>query len=349
VFHSSAISDRYEHSLEAIVPFLQVYLKEFELIPIVLGPSDIRQMADIVDPLVDHDTLVVVSSDLSHFLPYDVAKTRDRQTLEFILDQKPTRLINREKSACGKIPILVLLELARRRQWDAVLLHYSNSGDTAGDKDQVVGYAAVAFFETAKPAGSTSVNHHIFSDIEGQVLVKLARLAIRERLGVNVDTAALDRDLTNPCFQKRRGTFVTLKKDARLRGCIGNLTAQSTIKESITRNAIKAAFHDPRFPPLTPEELNHIHISVSILTQPQPLKYHQSTDLLAKLRVHQDGVIIRKKTANATFLPQVWEQLPTPEKFLTHLCLKAGLPADAWHKSRLEVWTYQVQYFEEKE
>lgn len=348
LFHPSRTSDRYEHSLEAIIPFLQAYLIEFELIPIVLGPSDIQQMADIIDPLLDQDTLLVISSDLSHFLPYTAATERDRQTMDLILNQRPARLINRENSACGKIPILVLLELARRHQWNSVLLHYSNSGDTAGDKDRVVGYAAIAYFEESNPSGSTTVDRYNFSQKQGQDLIKLARLTIMDRLGVKVDTTALAKDLAKPCFQKRCGSFVTLKKGGRLRGCIGNLSPKFTVREGIKRNSIDAAFHDPRFPPLKPDELENIKISVSILTQPQPLEYTKSADLLAKLRAHEDGVIIRKATAGATFLPQVWEQLPTPEKFLTHLCLKAGLPSDAWQKSRLEVWTYQVQYFEEK-
>ena len=349
LFHPSPTSDRYEHSLEAIIPFLQTYLNNFELVPIVLGPTDIQQMADIIDPLLDQDTLLVISSDLSHFLPYSEARSRDRQTLDLILSRQTARLINKENSACGKIPILVLLELARRHRWNSVLLHYSNSGDTAGDKKRVVGYAAIAFFEETTPTGSSVIDHHIFSHAEGQDLIKLARLTIMDRLGLHVDTTALDKDMVKPCYQKRCGTFVTITtKSDKLRGCIGNLTSKLTVAEGIKRNSIGAAFSDPRFPPLKASELDDIHISVSILTQPRLLDYSHSADLIAKLRVNEDGVIIRKANASATFLPQVWEQLPAPEKFLTHLCLKAGLPADAWRKSGLKVWTYQVQYFEEK-
>jgi len=349
LFHASGSSDRLEHSLEAIIPFLQVYLKEFELIPIVLGPTDIQQMADVIDSQLNQDTLLVISSDLSHFLPYTAATERDRQTMDLILNQQPARLINRENSACGKIPILVLLELARRHQWSSVLLHYSNSGDTAGDKDRVVGYAAMAFFEESNLSGSSAGDRYEFSQKQGQDLIRLARLTIMDRLGIKVDTTALAQDLAKPCFLKRCGTFVTLNKGGLLRGCIGNLSPKFTVQEGIKRNSIDAAFHDPRFPPLKHDELENITISVSILTQPQPLEYTKSADLLARLRANEDGVIIRKGTAGATFLPQVWEQLPTPEKFLDHLCIKAGLSADAWQTSRLEVWTYQVQYFEEKQ
>ncbi len=103
----------------------------------------------------------------------------------------------------------------------------------------------------------------------------------------------------------------------------------------------------PGSPPLKPAELDRVDIEVSILTEPYPLEYRDSKDLLAKLRVNVDGVILRKGSASATFLPQVWEQLPRPEEFLSHLCMKAGLSADTWRESHLEVLTYQVQYFEE--
>jgi AmmeMemoRadiSam system protein B/AmmeMemoRadiSam system protein A len=348
LFRSSPTSDRSEHSLEAIVPFLQFYLEEFEIVPIVFGPSNIDQMVTAIDPLLDEDTLLVISSDLSHFLPYSDAVAKDRETINMILAHKSKNLINQNDRACGRIPILVLLRLARRHQWDAVLLHYSNSGDTAGGKDRVVGYAAIAFYGKADVSGSTSVNPHTFTEKQGQDLVKLARRTIMNRLGIKIDSPILSNDLKNPCYQKRCGTFVTLKKDGQLRGCIGNLSPNDSVLEGVKQNAVNAAFHDPRFPPLRPYELEKIRISVSILTEPQPLEYKQISELLSRLRVHEDGVIIRKANAGATFLPQVWEQLPKPEKFLTQLCLKAGLPPDAWQKSKLEVWTYQVQYFEEQ-
>jgi AmmeMemoRadiSam system protein A len=149
------------------------------------------------------------------------------------------------------------------------------------------------------------------------------------------------------CYRLHNGTFVTLKIDDQLRGCIGNLTATEPLLEGVRRNAINAAFHDPRFAPLTETELAKVEIEVSILTEPQPLDYIDGADLLTKLRANIDGVIIRKGHASATFLPQVWEQLPEPEDFLSHLCKKAGLSSNAWRDTKLEVQTYQVQYFEE--
>ena len=190
-----------------------------------------------------------------------------------------------------------------------------------------------------------------FSEEQGRLLIRLARHTILKKLGADTslqDFSTLEPTLQADSFQKHYGTFVTLKIRGRLRGCIGNLTAAESVLEGIQRNAVNAAFHDPRFSALTPDELDQTRIEVSILTEPQPLRYRDGPDLLRKLRAHVDGVIIRSGHRSATFLPQVWEQLPRPEDFLTHLCLKAGLPSDFWQGSELEVSTYQVQYFEEK-
>ena len=171
-----------------------------------------------------------------------------------------------------------------------------------------------------------------------------------ERLGLPVSKSEIDElntELADSCFDRPCGTFVTLKTEEQLRGCIGSLTSTEPLAAGICRNAINAAFQDPRFKPLTAQELGKVEIEVSILTEPQPLRYNDGKELLEKLRPHIDGVIIRLDQASATFLPQVWEQLPQPQEFLTQLCLKAGLASDAWQNSKLEVSTYQVQYFEE--
>ena len=189
-----------------------------------------------------------------------------------------------------------------------------------------------------------------FSKEQGQALVKLARKTIRERLGVQSEEAGpLSRTLDEDAFQAKQGVFVTLNKNGRLRGCIGYLEPRESVLEAVKHNAVNAAFHDPRFNPVTPSEMDAMQIEVSILTDPKPLEYTDHKDLLAKLRPGIDGVIIRSGYAGATFLPQVWDQLPEKEDFLAHLCAKAGLDANAWKEGNLEVSTYQVQYFEESE
>jgi AmmeMemoRadiSam system protein B/AmmeMemoRadiSam system protein A len=347
--HLPAAMDK-EHSLEVVLPFLQTYLGDFQLIPVTVGPTDVGPFARALMPHIEDDTLLVISSDLSHHLGYSEAAVLDRDTIDAILDLSHIRMVSKDNRACGLMPILILIDIARRNRWKPVLLHYSNSGDTAGSHSRVVGYAAIAFF------GDDSMNNNQDSSAQlteeqGQVLVKLARHTIMEKLGRTVSAAEADTAnsaSTKEGFQAHCGTFVTLKIKGQLRGCIGNLTSNETIWDGVRRNAVNAAFHDPRFSPLTDKELDQTEIEVSILTEPRLLDYSNGEELIQKLKVHSDGVIIRKGHASATFLPQVWEQLPQPDKFLSHLCMKAGLPSNAWQDQELEVLTYQVQYFEEK-
>jgi len=188
------------------------------------------------------------------------------------------------------------------------------------------------------------------SSEEGRCLVRLARTIIADQLKRPLpddERQSVETALQAPIFSRPSGVFVTLNKKGHLRGCIGTLASSETLKENVRRNAVNAAFHDPRFPPLEVQELDQIAIEVSVLTPPEPLAYDDGEDLIDRLRPGIDGVILRKGAASATFLPQVWKQLPRCQDFLSHLCLKAGLPAQAWRESHLDVEIYQVQYFEE--
>jgi len=181
---------------------------------------------------------------------------------------------------------------------------------------------------------------------DGKTLIETARRAIAEKLSGKEGGLSKPGDAPQH-LQEPRGTFVTLTKNGSLRGCIGHLVAREPVIEGVRQNSINAAFKDPRFPPLSRDEFDRIKIEVSVLTEPVPLEYSDGRDLLEKLQPGLDGVIIRKGSHQATFLPQVWEQLPDKKKFLSHLCLKAGLPADAWASGGLEVSIYRVQAFEE--
>ena len=181
---------------------------------------------------------------------------------------------------------------------------------------------------------------------EGRYLLSVARKKIEQDLFNSQDQSQPDSDVSSK-FSKRQGTFVTLTIDGGLRGCIGHIIPQESMIEGIRINALNAAFRDPRFRPLSRKEWPKVKIEISILTDPKPLSYSDADDLLNKLRPDVDGVIIKMGFNQATFLPQVWEQLPNKAEFLTHLCLKAGLDGDAWKKEGLEVSVYQVQAFEE--
>jgi len=350
LFHANKASDLSEHSLEVLLPFLQCYLKQFEIIPIVISQGNTSELTREIDMFRDQNTLLVASSDLSHFLQYAEAVEKDKETIQLILNLDADRLIKSYNYACGKVPILILVGLARQYGWQPVLLHYSNSGDTCGGRNKVVGYAAIAFYGDKYMEDKKNTGHR-FSERQGQVLIRLARHTLMKKLNKKIDTVesrALEEALKEDCFQEHFGTFVTLKINGQLKGCIGNITASGPVKEGVRRNVKNAAFHDPRFSPLRDEDLEHVDIEVSILAQPETLKYRDGDDLIAKLRVNVDGVIIRKGFASATFLPQVWKQLPRPEEFLSHLCMKAGMSAEAWRNDKLEVKIYQVQYFDEE-
>jgi AmmeMemoRadiSam system protein B/AmmeMemoRadiSam system protein A len=340
IFQAIEASDRYEHSIEVVLPFLQYCLGDFTFIPIVMGPGGMDIYVSAIESVMDDKTLLVASSDLSHYLRYDHAVKTDKETIEMIVNLREDALLKNENRACGIVPIRVVVSLARRRGWKAILVHYSNSGDTAGSKDRVVGYAAIVFY--GGPMEKT------FDDKQGQALVKLARRTIQQQLGIEAPGSDVqDQSLVDDAFQTKRGVFVTLNMNGQLRGCIGSLESRESVVEGVKHNAVNAAFHDPRFRPVKRAEMDDMDIEVSILSEPKPLEYTDYHDLLKKIRPGVDGVIIKYGMSGATFLPQVWEQLADKEEFLSHLCAKAGLHAYAWKDHKLEVLTYQVQYFEE--
>jgi AmmeMemoRadiSam system protein A len=198
--------------------------------------------------------------------------------------------------------------------------------------------------ERRKEAGMADTDQ--LSEDEGKYLLSVARKTIEEKLFERKGEVRPAQAISNR-LEERRGTFVTLTMEGALRGCIGHIVPQESVREGIRENAVNAAFRDPRFGPLTKKEFEKVKIEVSVLTDPKPLSYSDADDLLNKLRPGVDGVIIKKGFHQATFLPQVWEQLPDKKEFLTHLCLKAGLNGDAWRKERIDVSTYQVQAFHE--
>jgi len=189
----------------------------------------------------------------------------------------------------------------------------------------------------------------MLSKEDGVVLLRLARGTIAESLHIPVSEPLSSGELATPALREKRGVFVTLNKRGALRGCIGSLVGVEAIADGVRRHALNAAFHDSRFPPLVAEEFPELVIDISLLTEPQKLVYAESDELLRKLRPAVDGVILREPGGSgATFLPQVWEQLPDPRLFLAHLCRKAGCAETAWESGRLEVETYQVQHFSEQ-
>lgn len=147
IFNLNPLSDQKEHALEVIVPFLQTWLNDFDLLPIVTGQVAPDKLAQAITPLLTDDTVLVISSDLSHFLTDQGAQTKDTETIEAILSLNIQELLMGQNKACGLIPICALLAIATVKNWKPYVLHYSNSGDVSGDKDRVVGYATIGFYE----------------------------------------------------------------------------------------------------------------------------------------------------------------------------------------------------------
>ncbi len=177
-------------------------------------------------------------------------------------------------------------------------------------------------------------------------LLQLARHTITATL-MKKNTAPTEK--IEPSFQTKSGIFVTLTRHKELRGCIGCLEARQSIWNGVRAYAIHAAFEDPRFLPVTAQELDQLKIEISILSKPTPLHFSSPLDLIQKLNHTKPGVVLSKGHRSATFLPSVWDELPVAEEFLSHLCLKAGLHLTAWKEPDIEIKTYECERFSEKD
>lgn len=194
--------------------------------------------------------------------------------------------------------------------------------------------------------GANRMPTSLLTERERRQLLKLARDAIvshvRGQDGSPPDFRNLSQRLGEP-----GATFVTLTKKGLLRGCIGSLVPTKSLADDVIDHAIAAASQDYRFPPVTADEIDEIRIEISRLTSPRSLHYDDPDDLLTKLHPNLDGVVLQYGFRRATFLPQVWEKIPSPNDFLDHLCLKMGMPPDLWRHEKVEISVYHVEEFHE--
>lgn len=328
-----------EHSLEVQLPFLQRCLGDFQLVPLVVGDAAADEVAAVIEALWGGpETLLVISSDLSHYLPYADAQVKDEHTARRI-ESLQSDLGGDE--ACGCRPLNGLLTVLKRRGLEIERVAVRNSGDTAGDRSRVVGYGAWVVNERGR-ADADPDREFIASDTglslaQRQQLLHLARSAINHELngGGNLPLSGYD-----PVLQVKRGSFVTLNLDGGLRGCIGNLAATRPLLLDVAHNAGAAAFRDPRFRPLTAEEYTRVDLHISVLSAPQKLAVKTRQALLDFLEPGRHGVILEEDNRRATYLPSVWEKLPDPEVFIGELRAKAGLPREGWSSdTRISVYT----------
>lgn len=345
---ASDVAHAQEHSLEVQLPFLQRVLGRFTLVPLAVGHASASEVAEVLERLWGGDeTVVVISTDLSHHLPHAQARAVDAATVERILALDPT--IDHDR-ACGATPLNGALRVARARGLKPGLLDLRNSGDTAGDRSRVVGYGAIAFRDEARdrlPAAGAEreIEGVAAGDASpGPALLTRARNAIAGALGL-----AQVSEPRHPSLAQPGATFVTLRRDGLLRGCIGRLEAgDHSLEEDVRRNARRAAFEDPRFAPLRANEWDGLSIEVSLLGAMEPLPVDSESDARRLLRPREDGVVLDWCGRRATFLPQVWEQIADAGGFLAALKEKAGLPAGFWHAD-IKLARYRVAKYVDDE
>ncbi|MBW3070250.1 MULTISPECIES: AmmeMemoRadiSam system protein B [unclassified Actinomyces] len=342
-----------EHSLEVQLPFIQTVLGDVTVVPLAAGDASARTVADVISALWGGpETVIIISSDLSHYLPQDLAIAVDTETVARILALDSTIPHDR---ACGATPLNGMLLAAQEHGMRAELLGRCTSADTAGNPDRVVGYCAVALHE-APTAGDEPAVTVAAADTQateppadaGDTLLPLARRAIARAVGAEAGDPAELPAGEGPNWLDRPGAaFVTLRSaDGSLRGCIGSLEARRPLGEDVVANAVAAALRDPRFPPVTATELPALSLEVSVLSTPERLEVHEEQELLRRLRPGVDGVVLSLGARRATFLPQVWDELPDPAEFLRRLKRKAGWPAGFWD-AELVAETYRVRAWEE--
>ncbi len=331
-----------EHALETQLPFLQETLKDFRIVPIIVGSHEAeaaRVLADaFVDLLRDPHTLLVVSCDLSHYYAYDRAVAMDGAALLPISQLDIEGFIRALGNHAAEIdapgPVLAMMLTARRLGASSIaLLAYANSGDVTGEKSRVVGYGALA---ASVPQASTLTTLDAATRAS---LLGLARRSIREYLDVGQVTPAASADAR---VQERRGVFVTIMKDGQLRGCIGTIEPVSTILEAVQQSAISAATHDPRFPSMRLDEVPRALLEISILSAMEPVGQ------VEEIQVGTHGLYLVHGEQSGLLLPQVApEQGWDRAAFLEGLCRKAGLPPEAWRDPGARLYRFTVEHFSE--
>ena len=330
-----------EHCLEVQLPFLQTVLERFTLVPLVVGAATAQEVAEVLDRLWGGpETLIVISSDLSHYHDYATAQRMDLAAAEAIEAFDGARLD--QDQACGRLPIAGFLDSARRHGLSAERLDLRNSGDTAGPRDKVVGYGAWAFVDSADIAAKAESGNRE-SDVVGSSGRLLRAAAAALRYGVRYGRAPrIDPERGPPELRKPAATFVTLKHDDRLRGCVGSVAPVRPLLADVVHNAYGSAFRDNRFPALASDELSGLRVSISVLSPYTVVNFDDEADLLGKLRRGRDGLLLESGARRSLFLPQVWTQLDSPAAFLDHLKDKAGINRPL-HPSSDRVSRFTVQ------
>ena len=341
-FYRAEAHDR-EHCLEVQLPFLQRSFKEVPpIVPIVISTNDyekLKRIAEALKPYFTDENLFVISSDFSHYPSYEDAIEVDARTGKAIETGDVEEFIatinanarsgkrNLATSACGEFAIITLM-LMLDRQYEVKHLMYQNSGDIDNhDHSRVVGYHSFAILRKDNMSFA-------LSDADKKALKEIALQSIKDsldgkRCSDNSSLFTIHSSLNQKC-----GAFVSLHKHGHLRGCIGHFGEDYPLHEIVAEMARAAAFEDPRFMPVTRDELNDLDIEISVLT---PMRRIQSLD---EFELHRHGIYIKKGYRSGTFLPQVADEVNwTKEEFVGHCSQdKAGLGWDGWKDAELYVY-----------
>ena len=348
VGHTPA-ADKPEHALEDQLPFLQRTLGQFQLVPIVMGDQSYESCRALglalARLIAGTNTLIVVSSDLSHYHSYDDAVKLDHKTLKAIEEwdylSMTRNFDQRIWEACGGGPIVAAMIASERLgASQAKVLRYANSGDATGDKSRVVGYGAVAFVKNPAPGGAGEAAFSL-SQREKDDLLLIARRSVESAVQDKKQFAASPG--ASDALAQERGVFVTLKKHGQLRGCIGYVAPMKPLYVTVRDVAMFAALKDTRFQPVTARELGELEYEVSVLS---PLRRVLDVN---EIRVGEHGLVIRKGGYEGLLLPQVateeqWDRLT----FLEQTCYKAGLPENAWKDADTDIFRFTALVFGER-
>ncbi|MGB2698708.1 MAG: AmmeMemoRadiSam system protein B [Candidatus Zixiibacteriota bacterium] len=344
---------RGEHSLEVELPFLQIVLGDFKLVPIVMGDQDFGSCKALGQALSKalkgRKVLIVASTDLSHFHPYDDAVKLDGIVLDrvgsFDYEGLYDDLIAGRCEACGGGPVIATMIAAQSLGADqSRVLHYANSGDVTGDKSGVVGYMSAVLFNTGS---SDEVKQEEEKEKVGidMGLSDKDKKTLREIATKSIECSVKQKPLPefkidSEILKENRGAFVTIEKHGNLRGCIGYIQAVKPLHITIQEMAEAAALRDPRFPPVTPEELDDLELEISVLT---PLKRIKDVN---EIEVGKHGIYMKSGYYSGLLLPQVatdygWDRLT----FLKQTCHKAGMDADCWKQKQTEIYIFSADIF----
>ncbi len=330
-----------EHSIEVQLPFIQYFtnntkiinatsllkgLHKIKIIPVLIGKCSVEDITALIEKFWTR-ACFVISSDLSHYHPDNVAKQTDNYTAWMIETGHIEEFATEQ--ACGSVGIRAITAFAHKHGFDMIRLEMYNSGDISGDKTKVVGYGSWMLFEGCK----TKFISQFYSDY---LLDECKKSII-----MGFDGQKYTSEYPPAVLQQYGASFVTLEITGHLRGCIGSIYSDKPLINDITANAQSAAFFDPRFEPLRPEEYNDTNISISILSEPEQIIFKDEQDLISK--IYPYGIILMDKGKRGVYLPVVWEQLPDKKLFWTSLKEKAGFYKDYFSKS-MEVYKFTTEY-----